>query len=169
MRPHCPNFRMNISLHILCQIFAKLFTKYAKEWSDKYEIWHIKQLDHAKKVQNSFFVRTALHGANIFQIFFTIFFIKRIFGEVFTSHVQLVRKIFITSCFFSGWIPSGSFINLLAYGPAINKLLSDCARADNSAPGSSSCLSWNFPAIPWPTTVSTKTILWSKFCNYVQH
>ena len=28
---------------------------------------------------------------------------------------------------------------------------------------------WNFPVIPWPTTVSTKTILWSKFCNYVQH
>ena len=31
------------------------------------------------------------------------------------------------------------------------------------------CPTWNFPVIPWPTTVSTKTILWSKFCNYVQH
>ena len=39
------------------------------------------------------------------------------------------------------------------------KLLSDRARADTSAPGASSCLTWNFPVIPWPTTVSTKTTL----------
>ena len=61
---------MNIWFHILCQIFAKLFTKNAKGGPDKYEIWHVRQLDHAeKKVQNSFFVRPALHGGNIFQIF----------------------------------------------------------------------------------------------------
>ena len=29
-----------------------------------------------------------------------------------------------------------------------SQLLSDRARADNSAPGSSSCLTWNFPVIP---------------------
>ena len=28
------------------------------------------------------------------------------------------------------------------------KLLSDRARADPSAPGASSCLTWNFPVIP---------------------
>ena len=49
------------------------------------------------------------------------------------------------------------------------ELLSDRARADTSALGSSSCLTWNFPVIPWATTVSTKTTLWSKFCNSVQH
>ena len=35
-------------------------------------------------------------GANIFQISFTICIIKQIFGEVFTSHIQLVLNIFVT-------------------------------------------------------------------------
>ena len=53
-----------------------------------------------KKVQNSFFVRPTVHGANIFKILFTIFFVKQIFGEAFTSHIQLVLNIFITFYFF---------------------------------------------------------------------
>ena len=50
------------------------------------------------KVQNSVFPRAALYGANIFQIF--VFITKWIFGEVFTSHLQLVLIIFITFYFF---------------------------------------------------------------------
>ena len=43
---------------------------------NKYEILCVEQLGCAeKKAQNSFFVRPAVHGANIFQIFFIIFFI----------------------------------------------------------------------------------------------
>ena len=61
---------------------------------DRYDIWCVEQLGRAmkKKVQNNIFVRPALHQANTFQIFFTTFVIKRTFGKVFTSHVQLVLK-----------------------------------------------------------------------------
>ena len=85
--------------------------------SDKYEIWCVEQLTRAeKKVQNSIFVRPALHGA----ISFTICFIQQIFGEVFTSHIQLVLNIFFISCPFSDRIATGSFVNLPACGPVIN-------------------------------------------------
>ena len=72
-----PHFRMNIWFRIFCHIFAKLFAKYVKGGSDKYEIWCVEQIGGAeKKVKNTIFVGPDLHGANIFQIFFTIFFIK---------------------------------------------------------------------------------------------
>ena len=81
---------------------CKVICKKREGGSDKYEIWCVEQLGRAeKKVQNSIFVRPALHGANILQISFTICIIKQIFGEVFTSHIQLVLNIFITSCPFS--------------------------------------------------------------------
>ena len=35
-----------------------------------------------KEVQNSIFGRAAVHGANMFQIFSTVFIITEIFGEV---------------------------------------------------------------------------------------
>ena len=70
--------------------------------SNKYEIWCVEQLGSAKKkAQSSIFVRPALHGANIFQISFTICIIKQIFGEVLISHIQLVLNIFITFYLFS--------------------------------------------------------------------
>ena len=37
MMQNCPNFRMNIWFHIVCQIFAKLFAKNVNGGSDKYE------------------------------------------------------------------------------------------------------------------------------------
>ena len=93
----CPDFRMKLWFRIFCHIFSKLFAKNVKGGSDNYEIWCVEQLNRAeKKVQNSIFVRPALHGANIFQISFTICIIKQIFGEVFTSHIQLVLNIFVT-------------------------------------------------------------------------
>ena len=59
--------------------------------SNEYEIWHVRQLDHAKKkVQNSFYVRTALHGANIFQIFFYHLFHQTDIWRGFSSHVQYI-------------------------------------------------------------------------------
>ena len=97
-----PNFRMNIWFRIFCHIFAKLFAKNVKGGSEKYEIWCVEQLGRAeKKVQNSIFLRPALHGANIFQISFTICIIKQIFGEIFISHIQPVLNIFVKSCPFS--------------------------------------------------------------------
>ena len=63
MTQNCPIFRMNIWFLIFCQIFAKLFIKKHKGGSNKYEIWHVRQLDHAeKKVQKSFFVKFDFPG-----------------------------------------------------------------------------------------------------------
>ena len=102
MMQNCPNIETNIWLLIFCQIFAKLFAKNVKGGSDKNEIWCVEQLDRAeKKTQNSIFVRPALHGANIFQISFTICIVKQIFGEVFISNIQLVLNVSVTSCPFS--------------------------------------------------------------------
>ena len=104
MTQNCPNFRMNIWFHIVCQIFAKLFKKKHEggEGSDKYEIWHVWQLDHVeKKVHNSFFVRPA----NIFQMFFTIFFIERVFGGHYLprstgpQYIHYILSIFRLNCY----------------------------------------------------------------------
>ena len=76
---NCPNFRRKIWFHIICQIFAKSFAKKRERGSDKYEIWCVEQLSCAEKTaQNSIFVRPAGQGANIVQIFITIF-IWRVF------------------------------------------------------------------------------------------
>ena len=116
----CPNFIMNIRFPIFCQIFAKLFAKNMKGGqTSMYSLVCRAARAAEKKVQNSIFVRPALHGANIFQISFTICIIKQIFGEVFISHIQLVLNIFVTSFPFSDQSATGSFVNLLAYGPAI--------------------------------------------------
>ena len=110
----CPNFIGNFLFRLFCQIFAMLF---AKTWrglgSDKYEVWCVEQFE--KNAQNSIFVRPFME-----QISFTICIIKQIFGKVFISHIQLVLKIFVTSCPFSDWIATGSFVNLQACGPAFN-------------------------------------------------
>ena len=108
MMQNWPNFRMDIWFQIICQIFVKLFAINVNGGSDQYEIWCVEQLSCAeKKAQISFFVRPAVHGANIFQIFVTITFIKRIFGEVFSSHVQMVHNIYVISCLFSDWTATG--------------------------------------------------------------
>ena len=114
-------------VRILKWIFGFIcFVKYLRSYlqtreggSDKYQICHVRQLDHAeKKVQNSFNCQTSPSRSKyLLNIFYHLF---RLLGKVLISHIQLILKIFITSCLFSDWIASGSFINLLAYGPAIN-------------------------------------------------
>ena len=79
--------------------------------SDEYEIWCVKQFE--KKLKIAFLSEEPFME----QISFTICIIKQIFGEVFISHIQLVLNIFVTPCPFSD---QSSFVNLLAYGPAIN-------------------------------------------------
>ena len=55
-------------------IFFQIFAKNVNWGSDEYEIWCVEQFGRVKeKTQNSFFVTPAVHGANIIQIFVTIF------------------------------------------------------------------------------------------------
>ena len=51
---------------------------------------------------------SSLHPTNLFH--------QRVFGEVFTIHVQLVLNIFVTSCLFPDWIVIGPIVNLLTLG-----------------------------------------------------
>ena len=98
---NCPNFWMNILFHIFCQIFAKLFAK--KTWRGAWQIWNLAcktvRSGRDKKLK-LLFCQTSPSWSKYLQILFSIFSIKQIFGEVFISHVQLVLKIFITSCLF---------------------------------------------------------------------
>ena len=64
-----------------------------KGWSDKNAILSFFQLLYTP---NFILVRPFME-----QISFTICIIKQIFGKVFISHIQLVLKIFVTSCPFS--------------------------------------------------------------------
>ena len=110
---------MTQNIRILKWIFGFIhFVKYLRSYlhknlnrgSDKYEIWCVEQLGRAeKKAQNSFFVRPAVHGANILQIFFTTFS-----SDKYLAMVLLPRstgpQIFVTSCLFSDWIATGSIV-----------------------------------------------------------
>ena len=69
------------------------FQKNVKGGYDKYEIWRVEQLGRAKK---KFKIAFLSDQPFMEQISFTICIIKQIFGEVFTSHIQLVLNIFVT-------------------------------------------------------------------------
>ena len=66
----------------------------------KKDVNGVEHLGPAEKKVLIAFCSTSLSWRKYLPNIFTIFFIKRIFGEVFTIYVQLVLNIFITSCLF---------------------------------------------------------------------
>ena len=84
----CPDFRINIWFHIFFQIFATLFTKNAKGGSDKYEIWHIRQLDPAEK--KNFKIVFLSHQAVMEQISSKYFY--HLFHQMFLSKTNEPKK-----------------------------------------------------------------------------
>ena len=64
---NCPTFRMNTWFHKFYQIFARLFSK--KTEGGVWQLWNLlcrPVRSCQEKVQNSIFIRPALHGANTF-------------------------------------------------------------------------------------------------------
>ena len=63
-------FVPNIYFYQISQIFLDLFAENMNGWSDNSEIWYVEQWGCAeKKLENNNFIRAAILGANISQIF----------------------------------------------------------------------------------------------------
>ena len=88
----CPNFIRNFWFKFFCQIFAKLLAKKRRVGEGVWRVWNLVCKAVWKKLKIAFLSEEPFMD----QISFTICIIKQIFGEVFTSHIQLVLNIFVT-------------------------------------------------------------------------
>ena len=59
----------------------------------KFGVWS-NQIVPSKKVENNIFISAALHGANIFQIFFHLLNHRKYLESAFKSYIQLVLQTF---------------------------------------------------------------------------